>query len=152
MSLIKAKKMVDEAFQKMKPVVVYIDDERVIFDAKDTTKYEDNLLLITLKDGREYYIATDSEDAGKAARKYWKELAESDPAEFRVIVGDESLVKWALGQSAGPGTTAVNSLEEWLDIWLGVPEEQWASYDGTEVEFKSEHPDFKKYTVCYRHN
>jgi len=136
----------------MEPIVAYIDNEEVTFDAADTTEYEGSLLLITLEDGREYYIATDSEDAGKAAKKYWEEMARSDPVELRAMIGDEVLVKWALGESAGPGTTAVNSLEEWFDLWLNVPEEQWASYDGTENEFKSEHPDFKKYTVCYRHN
>ena len=80
----------------------------------------------------QYIVAESREKAGQAARFYWKELAESDPAEFTCLVGEKNLVAWALGQSAGPGSTAVNSLEEWLDLHLDCPEEEFASYDGAE--------------------
>ena len=79
-----------------------------------------------------YYVAEDSEVAGEAAREYWAEMAENDPQEFSCIVGEKTLVAWSLGQSAGPGTTQVSSLEEWLDLWLDTPEEEWARYDGKE--------------------
>ena len=50
----------------------------------------------------DFYVAKNSEEAGKAARKYWSDMAESDPGEFREMVGDEALVQWSLGQWAGP--------------------------------------------------
>lgn len=85
----------------------------------------------------EYYVAEDSENAGKAAREYWEDLANNDPEEFTCIVGKETLVQWALGQSAGPGYVHVSSLEDWLDLTADYPEEQWAGYDGTELEVDS---------------
>ena len=83
-------------------------------------------------EGGDYYIAEDSEEAGRAARRYWADMAENDPAEFTYIVGESTLVAWALGQSAGPGSVGVNSLNEWLDLYLDIPEEQWAGCDGVE--------------------
>ena len=80
----------------------------------------------------EYIVAESREKAGQAARFYWKELAESDPAEFAYLVGEKNLVAWALGQSVRIRSTAVNSLEEWLDLHLDAPEEEFASYDGAE--------------------
>ena len=81
----------------------------------------------------EWNVFPSSEDAGKAARAYWEEMVRTDPAEFRCLVGDETLVAWALGESAGPGSVAVSSLDEWLDLTAGHPEEQWAGYDGSEI-------------------
>lgn len=81
---------------------------------------------------QEYYLAEDASAAGEAARKYWQEMAENDPREFTCMVGEETLVKWGLNQWAGPGTTQVRNLEEWLDLWLDTPEEQWAGYDRTD--------------------
>lgn len=83
-------------------------------------------------DEGEFIMFPDLETAGQAARAYWKSIAEDDPSEFTCMVGESTLVAWALGQSAGPGTTHVNSLEEWLDLWLDTPEEHFASYDSTE--------------------
>jgi hypothetical protein len=82
----------------------------------------------------EFYIFPSREEAGRAARKYWEDMAYFDKAEFVCIVGEETLVSWALGEFAGPGYTHVSSLEEWLDLWLDVPEEQWAGYDGSELD------------------
>ena len=83
---------------------------------------------------QEFYVAESSEDAGRAARERWAEMAASDPREFTCLVGEETLVRWALGQWAGPGSTQVRSLEEWLDLHLTCPEEEFASYDGDERE------------------
>ncbi len=79
-----------------------------------------------------FYVARDSAEAGEAARECWEDMAKADPVEFRHMVGDATLVSWALGQSAGPGTTKVNSLDEWLDLHIDAPEEHFASYDGEE--------------------
>ena len=86
--------------------------------------------------GFEWYIAENSTIAGEKAREYWEELAHNDPEELTCIIGTDTLVAWALGQSAGPGTTAVNSLEEWLDLHLDVPEEHFATYDSCEYVLK----------------
>ncbi len=81
---------------------------------------------------REYHIAESSEEAGAANREYWQDMAKNDPTEFAAIVGEETLVKWALGQSAGPGSQHVDSLDGWFDLTAEHPEEQFASYDGEE--------------------
>jgi hypothetical protein len=72
----------------------------------------------------EYLLFESHDIAGAAARDRWKEMAQYDPKEFTCI--------WALGQYAGPGNSQVSSLDEWLDLWLDTPEEEFASYDGTE--------------------
>ena len=123
--------------------------------------------MIDLDDGTDWYVFEDSEAAGIEAREYWEDMAENDPKEFACLVGEETLIQWGLGRSAGPGSTAVNSLQEWLDLWLNVPEEHFASYDGSErtcrmskalmeeldfehlrYEENGKHHEF----VCYRHN
>lgn len=89
-------------------------------------------------DGRmEWHLFASSEKAGKEARACWLDMAERDPAEFRTMVGDETLIAWALGRYAGPGHTRVSSLTEWLDLWLDTPEEHFASYDGTEASVEA---------------
>jgi hypothetical protein len=85
----------------------------------------------------EWHLFASTEDAGKAAREYWEDMAERDPTEFRHMVGDETLIAWALGRYAGPGHTRVASLTEWLDLWLDTPEEYFAGYDGTEASVKA---------------
>ena len=112
----------------------------------------------------EYYIFLNRTEAGEVAREYWKDMADSDASEFTCMVGEQTLISWALGQSAGPGYTAVNSLSEWLDLWLDEPEGLFASYDGEEVDAQRISPrladelgfPIDDYTnmdiVIYRHN
>ena len=88
---------------------ITIDDEKMEDVEVNTGSY---LPMITLGN-RDYYVAESTGAAGEAARQYWKELAESDPKEFTCMVGEETLVSWALGEYAGPGTTQVKSWEEW---------------------------------------
>lgn len=89
----------------------------------------------TVSEGRtEFKLFASREDAGEEARAYWADMAESHPAEFRTMVGDDTLIKWALGQHAGPGIMRVASLSDWLDLWLDTPGEHFASYDGEERE------------------
>lgn len=98
----------------------------------------------------------DRDEAGRKAREYWEDLAEHDRSEFAEIVGTETLVAWALGNSVGPGTTKVSSLEEWFDLWLETPEEHWASYDNLELEIISISPliteEVGELGVAYRSN
>jgi hypothetical protein len=114
--------------------------------------------MVELDDKTDWYIFQDSESAGEAAREYWENLAQDDPREFTCLVGEKTLVAWALGQYAGPGSTSVKSLEEWLDLWLDLPEEQWGSYDGSEQDCRInnnllEELEFESNNcVCYRHN
>ena len=117
-------------------------------------------LNIKCDNGNEYVVFEDRETAGKATSQYWKDMAENDPEEFRCLVGDETLVQWALGQWAGPGNIQTNSLEEWFDLTEDYPEEQWASYDGVEIEGAKFNKHFedetgftdRKEIVLYRNN
>src|SRR6185369_7834653 len=88
-----------------------------------------NIAQVKTEEGPEFIVAESSEEAGKSARERWADMAENDPKEFTCMVGEETLVQWGLGRSAGPGSTSVCSLEEWLDLWLDTPEEEFASYD-----------------------
>jgi hypothetical protein len=131
----------------MSKIVAYIDGERSVFDWDDNEGS-----LITLETGEEFYIFRDSDEAGEEARRYWEDLAQYDPTEFTALVGEKTLVAWGLGQWAGPGSTQVTSLGDWLDLWLNIPEEHFASYDGHECEFECKHPDYSEFTVAYRVN
>lgn len=133
--------------------MIAIDNE--VYEVTDLNEL--GYYMLTLDDKTEWYIFQDSESAGEAAREYWEDLVRIDPQEFTCLVGEETLVSWALGQSAGPGSTAVNSLQEWLDLWLDTPEEHFASYDGNEVECRiskslQDELGFTNSCVCYRHN
>ena len=97
--------------------------------------------------GCEYHVFSDHEAAGEAAANYWRDMAENDPEEFRCMVGDETLIKWALGQYAGPGNEQADSLEGWFELTAGYPEEQWASYDGQEIEGAKFNKHFENETV-----
>ena len=110
------------------------------------------LPMVELEDSTQWYIAADSEEAGKATRRYWEDLAQNDPEEFVAIVGTKTLMAWALGQYAGPGLEQTDSLEAWLDLTAEYPEEQWAGYDGIECKCQFTDEDGKEYTVCYRWN
>jgi hypothetical protein len=132
-------------------IVAYVDGERVVFDDADT-HIHGQLPMIDTEQGPEFYIAESSEDAGEKAREYWEDMADEDPNEFACLVGTETLIQWNLGNYAGPGSTQVQSLKEWLDLHLNIPEECFASYDGEEREFKCKHPDWADYTVAYRSN
>ena len=120
-----------EGLKKENDMFLVIDGERFEVVGVDAGSY---LPMVELDDGREFYLARDSEEAGKAAREYWEDLARDDPEEFAELVGTETLVAWALAQWGGPGSTKVTSLENWLNLWLDTPEEGWARYDGIEVE------------------
>ena len=132
-------------------IVAYIDGTRVVFN-EDLVRAEDtDQVEIETEEGEAYILFTSSEIAGEKAANRWYDMAYNDPEEFRTIVGDDVLVRWALGQSAGPGAEAANSLQEWLnEIVAYHPEEEFASYDHTEREFTCKHPDYSRFTVAYR--
>ena len=66
------------------------------------------------------------EDAGQYVRDYWEDYVDSEsPEEVMAILGAETLISWALGRSAGPGTSKVNNLKEWLDLYVDTPEEHF---------------------------
>lgn len=118
------------------PYGIVIDGETHSLETTQALGYSDGDLWQLSSGGRgaEYIVAIDADDAGKAARERWESMASDDPSEFTAMVGETTLVAWALGQSAGPGSTQVSSLSEWLDLWLDTPEEEWAGYDGVECE------------------
>ena len=115
---------------------------------------------IKLEDGSWWHVFENSEAAGAAAKERWRDMAENDPKEFACMVGEQTLVAWALGQNAGPGSVQVASLEEWLDLMADHPEEEWNSWDGTESTFtleaeleeiEDDSSGLPETGVCYRH-
>lgn len=134
---------------------IVIDGE--IIDVSNVTDAHETAPAMIEEGRRDWYVDESAEEAGKRARAYWADMAENDPEEFTCMVGEATLCKWALNQYAGPGSTHTRNLEEWLDLHLDVPEEQYASYDGSEraVDFCSEalisELGFTP-TVAYRHN
>ena len=111
---------------------IIIDGNAYTFESKNYDVDGGGVEIST--DGGDYIVFPDADDAGAAARLYWENMAENDPSEFACMVGNSTLVAWGMRQFAGPGTTQVRSLEEWLDLWLSTPEEQWAGYDSAECE------------------
>ena len=109
----------------MKNLIV-IDNEVL-----EVTDVNDN--YIEIENGTEYIIFKDQGSAGESARDYWEDMAKNDKSEFVCMVGEETLIDWCLSNLAGPGSTKVSSLEDWLDLWLDIPEEHFASYDGEEI-------------------
>ena len=104
----------------------------------EVDKVNDYGELPTIEIGREEYILAEShEKAGEVARARWADMAKNDRKEFTCMVGEENLISWCLGECAGPGSTKVNSLEDWLDLYLDTPEEELASYDSYEIEIES---------------
>lgn len=122
----------------------------------DSVEDAGDLKMVTI--GRlEFYVAEDSETAGKAARARWEDMAENDPKEFACMVGEDTLIQWGMGHYAGPGSEKVKSLQEWLDVTAEHPEEEFASYDGSEQDVDACSPELEeelgfKPTVAYRHN
>lgn len=112
------------------------------------------LPLVELEDGTEWHVAKDSEAAGEAASKYWRDMAENDEKEFACIIGERRLVQWGLGRSDEFG---ISSAEEFFERNADVPEENFASYDGQEREVNECSEDLADElgftpTVAYRHN
>jgi len=113
-------------------MLIKIDGE--LYHVKNVSDYGYLPVIEVEEFGAEFYLAKNSKIAGEKAREYWEDLAQNDPKEFACIIGENNLIQWGLGQFAGPGNVAVNSIEKWLDLHLDIPEETWASYDGTERE------------------
>ena len=108
----------------------YIGDATFRFDPCQVDRY-DNLVMLKLG-CQEFFIFEDTEAAGDRAREYWEELAIEDADLFLSLVGAKNVLTWALGGCAGPDYRQVNSLEDWLDLWLHRPEEHWGKYDDQE--------------------
>jgi hypothetical protein len=72
----------------------------------------------------EVWLFRSREEAGEWARQSWEDRIRDDPDEAATLLGAEVLIRWALGMPAGPGSSQVRSLNEWLDLWLETPEEE----------------------------
>lgn len=109
---------------------------------------------VNLDDGSEWIVAASSEDAGAAARERWEDMAQNDKSEFRALIGDDRLIAWALGESDSYG---FESAEDFFSAVERVPEEEWGSYDGNEVDVQGASKDLVAElgftpNVAYRHN
>jgi len=97
----------------------------------DVTSF-DNHAVISLKDESgswtEIYVFKNEEDAGQCARDYWEDYIDGETSEEIVaILGADTLIAWALGREAGPGSSKVKNLNEWLDLYYDAPEEHFDS-------------------------
>jgi hypothetical protein len=131
---------------------IRIDDGEEQLVTIDTYCSTEGSLTVNTGDA-EYILFSDRETAGKAARAYWEDMARNDPKEFTCIVGSDTLISWALGNPDGPGSVKVDSLDEWLDLYLDSPEQHWAGYDGTECKVEVSpaiEDEYGYYTVAYR--
>ena len=82
----------------------------------------------------EYLFFRTREDAGQYVRDYWEDYIDTEsPEEVIAILGAETLISWALGRAAGPGSAKVNSLKEWLDLYIDAPEEHFEEEYDIEV-------------------
>lgn len=117
-------------FNQSNEPMIKIDGNWYVVERANNHSYA----MLELDDGTEWYIFESSEVAGEVTKEYWRDMAESDPREFTAIVGEETLIAWGLGPVAGPGNVHVRGLQDWLELTGEHPEEQWASYDGAEVE------------------
>lgn len=142
--------LTDEPVATEDDLYLVIDGERIPCTVK---QYGEALYADT--GDQEFILFKNKETAGEAARQRWVDMYEHDKKEFVCMVGEESLLAWAMGELAGPGTTKVKSLQDWFDLWLNTPEEEFASYDGKEVQL-SVSPAFAaeygEMTVGYRTN
>jgi len=111
------------------------------FEKQNISQHAD-LTLLTLG-SQLYYVFEDSVTAGIRAKEYWMNLAVEDPEEFATIVGEHNIRAWKRGHYAGAGSTQVRSLDDWFDIWLDNPAEQFARYSGEEDQIS--------FTFCSRH-
>jgi hypothetical protein len=110
-------------------------------ELEDVDKIYDGGYLPMLDIGRrEYYVARDEDQAGEAAAKYWREMAEGDHREFIAMIGEERLVDWAIGRGDSFG---ISGLEDFLERVASVPEEQFASYDGNSLECSTDFDESK---------
>ena len=115
------------------------------------------LPLIVVDGGAEFHVAPNRQKAGDASRRYWKDMIEHNPEEFVCIVGANTLIKWAIGKPASPGSIKVTSLAEWLDVVANHPQEDWAGYDSEECLVSDSSDSLCKALgfvpgVAYRHN
>ncbi len=93
----------------------------------EISSYQENVIEVGT---REYILFESFEDAGEAAAKHYRDMAENDKEEFICIIGKETLIDWAIGHNANNA----NNFEEWLEIVADHPEEYHASYDGDTIE------------------
>ena len=73
------------------------------------------------------HLFKSDEDAGQCARDYWEDYIQDDKDTAIEMLGAETLLSWALGELAGPGSVNVRNLEEWLDLYLENPHEHFES-------------------------
>jgi len=137
------------------PDQIEIDDE--IYTVGNVIDFANGGMLIETECNKEFVVFRSKDTAGRAARDYWEDIAENDSEEFTCIVGEQTLVKWALGHSAGPGTAKVSCLYEWLDLHLIAPEEHFARYDHKQRQVSAIGEDLRSKigfdaTVAYRNN
>ena len=68
-----------------------------------------------------FYLFEGDDAAGDYCVENQRTLIEDDPEGAIDLIGAETLIQWALGNLAGPGSIKVNSLDEWLELFRDLP-------------------------------
>lgn len=74
---------------------------------------------VVLENDIGYFVFESKEEAGEVAKNYFEYMVENDPYSLIDYVGVEQVIEWA----KGGGETLI----DWLEAWLDVPEELYGS-------------------------
>lgn len=84
----------------------------------EVTSVDDDayLPIVTLADGRRFYVADEFDQASEAAVLYWQNVIDNTPDKLSDMIGESVLRNWLLAKEDGPGHEKVNtSLKMWVE-------------------------------------
>jgi len=95
------------------------------YQIKEHKPFESGHMLIS-DEGKTFIVFKSKSEAGTSSKSFWKNLASKNPYIFLEAFGGAYtnpyaeagvvLLKWALGEKAGPGSGKLKSIKEWFDL------------------------------------
>jgi hypothetical protein len=86
-------------------------------------KHLDSGHMLLTEEGKTFIVFKSKSEAGSSSKTFWKSLASKNPYVFLEALGGGNyatagaiLLKWSLGEKAGPGEGKIKSLKEWFDL------------------------------------
>jgi hypothetical protein len=98
---------------------IQVNDKK--YNVKEHKRFDSGHMLIT-EEGKTFIVFKSKSEAGSSSKIFWKSLATKNPYVFLESFGGSYaeagavLLKWSLGEKAGPGTGKIKSLKEWFDL------------------------------------